>query len=147
MDRRSFLGTCVAVAWAGLAGCTGSQNTGDGSGDDEMDSGDGTTVSVVDNDFSPTELEVEADTTVTWENDGSAGHTITAASLTDDGTDWSFDSGRIEPGEATTYTFESAGAYEYACTIHGESTMCGVILVGGASHTARLPCAGGGGGY
>ncbi|MFB6217755.1 MAG: plastocyanin/azurin family copper-binding protein, partial [Halobacteriaceae archaeon] len=47
---------------------------------------------------------------------------------------------RLESGRSTTHTFESAGAYEYYCTIHGKATMCGVVVVGGASYDGTLPC-------
>jgi hypothetical protein len=43
-------------------------------------------------------------------------------------------------GETTSYTFESAGVYEYYCSIHGQGRMCGVVLVGGATKPGPLPC-------
>lgn len=70
--------------------------------------------------FAPTSLTVKAGTEVTFENDDSVAHTITA----DDG---SFDSGNITPGESYKRTFGSAGTVNYHCTIH--SNMKGKIIV------------------
>jgi plastocyanin len=49
--------------------------------------------------------------TITWSNQGSQGHSVTA----DDG---SFDSGIVAPGASATIRFDTAGIYAYACTPH-----------------------------
>ena len=71
----------------------------------------GTTVTIDNFAFSPTTLTVSAGTTVTWVNNDTAAHTVTA----DDG---SFDSGNIAPGESFTHTFDTAGSFSYHCTYH-----------------------------
>ncbi|MFB6217674.1 MAG: plastocyanin/azurin family copper-binding protein [Halobacteriaceae archaeon] len=60
---------------------------------------------------------------------------------------WSMDA-TVESGETVSHTFDSAGVYEYYCTIHGSGTMCGVVLVGDVTYDGSLPCQddGGGGG-
>lgn len=68
-------------------------------------------VSVIDFAFEPATLSVPAGTTVTWRNDGARPHTITA----DDG---AFDSGRLDPGEAFSFTFDQAGTFAYHCGFH-----------------------------
>lgn len=65
--------------------------------------------------FNPGSLEVAAGTTVTWTNNDSAAHTVTA----DDG---SFQSGRLEQGDSFSYTFETAGTFSYHCEYHSGMT-------------------------
>ena len=63
------------------------------------------------NDYDPYELTVKVGTTVTWVNDDETSHTATAI-------DGSFDSGYLEKGESWSYTFDTAGEYDYLCTPH-----------------------------
>lgn len=78
------------------------------------------TVDVVDFAFEPGTLSVPVGTTVTWTNRGERPHTITA----DDG---SFDSGRLDPGEEFSFTFDTAGSFTYFCGFHPD--MQGEIVV------------------
>jgi hypothetical protein len=57
---------------------------------------------------------------VTWTNAGSRQHTVTA----DDG---SFDSGRLDPGEQFSQTFDQPGTFTYFCGFHPE--MQGSVVV------------------
>ncbi len=61
--------------------------------------------------FSPGALTVKAGTTVTWTNEDSASHTI----VSDSG---AFSSDSIATGKTFSYTFDTAGTYEYHCGIH-----------------------------
>ena len=82
-------------------------------------------VSAVDNDFDPAEIEVSSGTTITWTNDGSTPHTVTA----DNG---SFESGNLDPGDSFEQTFTEAGSYSYYCDYHGDeggTGMSGVVTV------------------
>ncbi|CAN5527011.1 hypothetical protein BH09CHL1_BH09CHL1_30390 [soil metagenome] len=65
--------------------------------------------------FLPGELEVAAGTTVTWTNNDSAPHTVTA-------TDGSFQSGTLEQGDTFSFTFETAGEFSYFCEFHANMT-------------------------
>lgn len=109
--------------------------------------GDAATVTMVNTSFSPHELEVPTGTTVVWTNQDGHGHTIVDAQFHDSAESWSYDSGSVASGGQASYTFESAGIYEYYCDVHGQGTMCGVVLVGGTSLDQDLPCEGGGGIY
>ena len=81
---------------------------------------DAVAVQVVDFAFEPGTLTVPAGATVTWTNAGSRPHTVTA----DDG---SFDSGRLDPGEQFSQTFDQPGTFAYHCGFHPE--MQGTIVV------------------
>ncbi len=62
-------------------------------------------------DYSVNVLTVKAGTTVTWINQDDQQHTVTAV-------DGSFDSGFMAQGDVFSYTFDTPGEYEYACTPH-----------------------------
>src|SRR5215207_5859665 len=81
---------------------------------------DASPVQVVDFAFEPGMLTVPAGATVTWTNAGSRTHTVTA----DDG---SFDSGRLDPGEQFSQTFDQPGTFTYFCGFHPE--MQGSVVV------------------
>jgi len=60
--------------------------------------------------FNPASVTVAVGTAVTWTNNDSVGHTVTA----DDG---SFN-GSVAPGAPFSFTFTKAGTYTYHCSIH-----------------------------
>ncbi|MFA5107700.1 MAG: cupredoxin family copper-binding protein [Patescibacteria group bacterium] len=68
--------------------------------------------------FSPATLTVTAGTAVTWVNNDSVTHTVTASA---------FNSGDLAPGQTYTFTFSTPGTYAYSCSIH--PTMTGTIIV------------------
>jgi plastocyanin len=59
--------------------------------------------------------------TVTWDNQDTATHTVTA-------TDGSFNSGDIKPGTSWSYTFSAPGNYTYYCLYH-TAWMKGTVVV------------------
>lgn len=103
----------------------------------------GSIVEAINIEFNPVRLSVDPGTTVEWVNKESGAyatsHTVTSATFHDKATQWSFDQ-RIAPDERVSNTFEEAGVYEYLCSIHGKTSMCGVVLVGDVSLEANLPC-------
>jgi plastocyanin len=70
--------------------------------------------------FQPATITVPVGTTVTWTNNDSASHTVTA----DDG---SFKSESLGSGATFSQTFATAGTFAYHCAIH--STMKGTVVV------------------
>jgi plastocyanin len=80
----------------------------------------GATVSTVDRLFQPDAIEVGVGDSVTWTNDDSEGHTVTA-------NDGSFNSGIMTVGDEFSTTFETAGTFDYFCAIHPE--MTGTVTV------------------
>lgn len=83
-----------------------------------------TSVSIANFSFDPGQITVEAGTKVTWTNDDSVPHTVTA----DDG---SFESGTLQPGASYSHTFESAATVAFHCDIH--PSMTGTVEVTGGS--------------
>ena len=77
-------------------------------------------VTIADFAFAPDTITVAAGTTVTWTNNGAAGHTVTA----DDG---SFDSKTIASGATFSQAFAKAGTYAYHCSIHSSMTAKVVV--------------------
>jgi plastocyanin len=71
--------------------------------------------------FAPATRRVPVGTWVTWSNDGSEAHTVTA-------TDGSFDSGNLNPSEGFSWQFDQNGTYEYVCSLH--DWMVGKVIVG-----------------
>lgn len=68
--------------------------------------------------FSPNELTVSVGTEVTFKNDDSVTHNIVG-----DG----FASGDLTPGNSFKFTFNTAGTFNYHCSIH--PSMTGKIIV------------------
>jgi plastocyanin len=78
---------------------------------------------IVDFNFEPGRLEVDAGTTVTWTNAGGRPHTVTDRGGT-------FDTNPIAPGAKGSTTFTVPGTYNYFCRIN-PSKMNGVMVVKG----------------
>jgi plastocyanin len=78
-------------------------------------------VSIENFSFSPATITVKKGTTVTWTNNDTTAHTVTA----DSGN--AFDSGTMEQGKTFSHTFDSAGTFKYHCTLH--SDMHGTVTV------------------
>lgn len=108
-------------------------------------SGKMATVSAKNTAFAPKRLEIDPGTTVEWTNEDSYPHDVTAAQFHNKAESWDF-AKQFPAGETVSRTFDSEGIYEYYCTIHGQGTMCGVVLVGDVSLSADLPCESGGNG-
>ena len=147
MNRRELLASASGAGLLAVAGCAQSS---DGDGDDE----DGTTettqttesatvgaaVSLRGIAFDPRRVSVEPGEAVEWTSEESAAHDVTAGQLTDDGESWDY-SESLSEGDTARYTFESEGIYEYYCTVHGVTSMCGAVFVGDASlPEGALPC-------
>ena len=82
----------------------------------------GVRIVMVDNRFQPGRVTVLAGTTVTWVNNGSNVHTISAQ-------DGSFDSGAVAPGQSFAYTFDEPGEYAFFCRQHLLNGMGGTVVV------------------
>ncbi|MCL5010877.1 MAG: cupredoxin family copper-binding protein [Patescibacteria group bacterium] len=68
--------------------------------------------------FEPAELQIGVGAEVKWTNQDPVNHTITGAD---------FQSGQISNGQAYSHIFETAGSYDYHCSIH--PSMQGRVIV------------------
>lgn len=109
------LGVVLAACGGGSTSSSSDGGTAGGGG-----ATSGTDVTITGFAFSPATLSVAVGDTVTWTNEDSAPHTVTA----DDGT---FDSGNLATGETFTQTFDTAGTYDYHCTVHPSMTATIVV--------------------
>lgn len=69
--------------------------------------------------FDPQSLTVAAGTGVTWTNNDSAAHTVTFTGGPD--------LGQFGTGDSVSRSFDSAGEFDYVCTIH--PGMAGTVVV------------------
>jgi plastocyanin len=70
--------------------------------------------------FDPSSLSVPVGATVTWTNQDSAQHTVTA----DDG---SFDGGPLSTSQGFSQAFSKAGTFTYHCKIHPKMTASVIV--------------------
>ena len=73
--------------------------------------------------FSPSSSQVKVGDTVTWTNDESVGHDVTA----DDGSFKSGPPGGMKQGDTFEHKFDQAGSFAYKCTVH--PNMTGTVQV------------------
>lgn len=104
----------VAVAALSLLGAA----CGGGDDDEPAAPAEPGTVSVEDNKFVPSTIEVLPGDTVTWEFNGGVQHNVVG-----DG----YKSDNLKDG-TFEHTFNSAGEYDYVCTLH--PGMKGKVVVG-----------------
>jgi plastocyanin len=94
---------------------------GGGGGGGAGGGGGGTEVSEEGIAFNPAEVTVSVGDTVTWTNNDSVGHDVTADSFS------SGDAGGMSPGDKFEHTFDEAGTFDYVCTVH--PGMEGTVVV------------------
>lgn len=123
---------------------TGSEEPGeDTSTRDDPATLDGSPIAVVDSQFNPRYVLVEAGTEVVWAQTGLAPHTVTSDDArSDDPGPKAFDSHPdcgstcMGQGDEFRFTFEEPGEYPYYCALHGApgrtddpNLMNGLIIV------------------
>ena len=69
--------------------------------------------------FEPKTVTIKVGQTVTWTNQDSVTHTVTG--------DGGIDSGDLSKGESYSKTFDTAGTFNYHCSIH--PSMTGQVIV------------------
>lgn len=85
--------------------------------------------------FAPATVNAAVGDTVTWTNQDSAPHTVSATA------GGGFDSGNMATGATFSHTFSSAGTFAYRCNIHPE--MTGSVVVAAASGSSGGGAGGG----
>jgi plastocyanin len=79
----------------------------------------GRAVDIVDFGYDPETITVAVDETVTWANTGATTHTVTFTGGPD--------CGNVASNAGISRTFDTAGTFEYICTIHPQ--MTGTVVV------------------
>jgi plastocyanin len=74
--------------------------------------------------FGPQRVTVKAGTTITWTNDDDIPHTVASSTK-------AFKSKVLDSDDKFSFTFTTAGVYEYFCSLHPH--MTGTIVVEGAT--------------
>lgn len=116
----------LAVFTLAISACGEEKSTTDGTASTTSASGSTSTsanssvVNISGSAFDPAELTVAVGTTVTWSNNDSLTHTVTASG-------GAFNSGDMKRGQNFGYTFNEPGTFEYGCTIH--PAMQGTVIV------------------
>ncbi len=82
--------------------------------------------------YIPYEVAITVGDSVTWINDDSAAHTVTAGTIIDGPSDI-FDSGLFMAGTTFSHQFNSPGEFPYFCIVH--PWMDGIIMVQGNGTT------------
>ena len=67
--------------------------------------------------YIPASVSINVGDTVSWPNEDTAAHTVTAGSAVD-GPSGAFDSSLLIAGGVYEHTFDSAGSYDYYCMVH-----------------------------
>ena len=70
--------------------------------------------------FTPATIEISAGDEVTWVNNDDSSHTVSSLG-------GPFDSGTLDEGMSFSFTFDTAGSYDYVCAFHSE--MQGTVVV------------------
>ena len=73
--------------------------------------------------FVPAAIVVEAGSTVTWTNHDDFTHNVTLPDGTAPLT--------MRPGEAATHTFDTAGTFDYLCSLHPKDMRGRIVVTGG----------------
>jgi plastocyanin len=125
--RRILLALCATLALVAV-GCGGGDDNSGGGGSTSTSSssssgGGGVTIKMQNIQFSPKETTVKVGDKVTWTNDDSTDHNVTA----DSGAD--FKSKDFGNGGTFDFTPDKAGTIKYECTIH--PGMLGTLTVTG----------------
>jgi amicyanin len=111
LTRKSILISTLMVAVLLIVECSKSSSSS-GPGPNE--------VFIQNSAFSPATLTVSVNATVTWSNKDAITHDVTS-------TTGAFTSGSLNGGATYSFTFTTAGTYNYSCTIH--PFMTGKIVV------------------
>jgi plastocyanin len=113
--RRILLGLCAVLALA-AAGCGGSDDGGSTSSapasTSSSSSGGGVAIKMQNIAFDPKAVTVKVGQKITWTNDDTTDHNVTA----DSGAD--FKSDDFGKGATFEFTPDKAGTIKYECTIH-----------------------------
>jgi hypothetical protein len=128
MFMRKLCSLVMVAGFVAIAGCGGGGGGGYGGGGNPNDPGGGGgnnnpcpsgTVCMLASSFNPTSVTVNKGTTVTFNNNSLVDHNIVFDAPVPEATT---DIGPISYGSSTTRVFNTAGTYNFHCTIHAGMT-------------------------
>ena len=93
-------------------------NTTGSSGGDSVTISPGSSVPSNGKFFVPETLTVSKGTTVTWTNEDTTLHTVTSGSAESGNSGTEFDSSYLAAGKTFQHPFNTAGTFDYYCTLH-----------------------------
>lgn len=107
-----------------LAGCSAAPGESDVAGDFD-DASHSQQIAMKNMAFSPKSVTVHVGTAVTWVNQDSMGHTVSADDPDQWGTPGSGDNSAdwMQKGESWSHTFMEPGTYHYYCKPHASGSM------------------------
>jgi plastocyanin len=116
MKKGQILSILLAILLAGglFMACKKSYSSGNSNNMSSV------SISIKSSAYSNANLQVNTGANVTWKNDDTTAHTVTA-------NDGSFDSGNIQPGSSYSHQFNSVGTFMYHDKLH--ESMSGTIVV------------------
>ena len=117
---RLLVGVSTLLAVVALTSACGPEPKKAGGGGKSASASGSTTVHVKNFSFDPQNLTVTKGTKVTWTFDDSTDHNVAAGDKT-------FKSKDLKSGGNYSFTFNTAGKYDYICTIH--QYMTGSVTV------------------
>lgn len=79
--------------------------------------------------FMPNQLQIEPNTTISWQTQDMEKHNVSGIFKTYSGKEIAILSGNIGHMEKWNYTFEESGIFEYTCGYHEHEGMKGEIVV------------------
>jgi len=126
IDRRTALRATAGLVTAGTVGLAGCSGGGDQSPDNTVLVGPENQLV-----YEPAELTVAVGDEVTWVWESDT-HNVVPSSQPE-GANWSGTEGGddqlYDEGHEYSYTFETAGTYEYYCSPHRSAGMTGTVIV------------------
>ena len=120
MMQRSFAVGILSLLLFAACSKDNKNNGNNTGGNNNGDSTSATAVSIAGFKFSPATLTISNGATVTWKNNDSAPHTVTAD-------DNSFTSATLNQGDTYTHKFTAAGTVNYHCSVHPMMTASVVV--------------------
>lgn len=79
--------------------------------------------------FMPNQLQIEPNTTISWQTHDMETHNVSGIFKTDSGKEIPILSGDTDHMESWNYTFEESGIFEYICGYHEHERMKGEIVI------------------
>ena len=121
---RGIATLALGLAFLLLAGCSAAPAEADEAGESD-DASDSNQIAMQNMVFSPKSMTVHVGEAVTWVNQDSMGHTVSADDPDQWGTPGSGDSSAdwMQKGDSWSHTFTEPGTYHYYCKPHASGSM------------------------